>query len=572
MREKEILQRIYKRLKPYRMMLVTAITCMVLVSILSAAQAYILKPLIDKIFINKDKVMLYFMPAAILGIFLIKGIFSFGYSYLLNKVGQSFTRDLRSEFYSHIQYLSLSFFQKTPTGELISRILHDISLMQGMVSNILVNVLKDFLQIIFLLGVAFYQDWQLALLTLFFIPTVAIPIINFGRKHRKYGHSIQETYAVVSNVLHESIVGNRIVKAFCMESYEIGKFNHSVEKLFTAYMADIRVSCISRPLMELLGGIGIALVMLYGGTKVINGESTPGTFFSFLTALIMIYEPIKGVSSFNSSFQQGVAAAIRVFSILNLKSDVKEKSVAISLPPIHKQIAFENVRFSYDNNTEVIKGINLTVKVGEIIALAGPSGGGKTSLVNLIPRFHDLTGGKILFDGHDIRDIKIKSLRDQIAMVTQQTILFNDTVRNNIAYGDPTASEQKIMEAAEAAHALEFIEKLPGGFDTIIGESGMKLSGGQRQRLSIARALLKNAPILILDEATSALDTESELVVQKALENLMKNRTTFVVAHRLSTIKNADRIIVIQDGVIVEEGKHGDLIRANGLYKTLHDM
>jgi subfamily B ATP-binding cassette protein MsbA len=572
MSEKEVIKRIYTLVKPYRRLLITSMICMVMVSILSAGQAYLLKPVIDKIFINKDRAMLYLIPAAIIIIFLTKGFFNFSYNYLLNKVGQSIIKNFRAMFYSHVQFLPLSFFQKTPTGELISRVLYDITLIQGTVSTVLVGVLKDAFQVIFLIGLAFYHDWQLTLLTLVFLPLVALPIVYFGRKHRKYSHEQQQTSAEVSSVLFETISGNRIVKAFCMEEHEISRFQETIEKLFSITMKDVKISSISRPLMELMGGIGIALVMLYGGIKVINGVSTPGTFFSFLTALIMIYEPFKGVSAVNSVFQQGVAATQRVYSILDIQSDIVEKPDAIELPQIQEDITFENVHLKYDGGEEVLKGINLTIRTGEVIALVGPSGGGKTSVVNLIPRFYEVSDGRITIDGHDIRDVTLKSLRSQIAMVTQQTILFNDTVRNNIAYGDKTKSEEEIIAAARAAHAFEFIEKMPLGFDTVIGESGTRLSGGQRQRLSIARAILKNAPILILDEATSALDTESELEVQKALENLMKNKTTLVIAHRLSTIKNADLIIVIQNGKIVEQGSHDELLSSKGLYETLHQM
>jgi subfamily B ATP-binding cassette protein MsbA len=324
--------------------------------------------------------------------------------------------------------------------------------------------------------------------------------------------------------------------------------------------------------MEVIGGIGMALIIWFGGREVIAGNSTPGTFFAFLTALVMIYEPIKAVSKINSTVQQGLAAAVRVFGLLDQKADIVSKPDAKDLPPFRDSIRLQNLQFSYNENIPVLKDINLTVPAGEILAIVGPSGSGKSTLANLIPRFFDIKEGSLLIDGQDIRDVTLKSLRDQIALVTQQTILFNDTIRNNIAYGDQKRSEEDIRNAADAAHALQFIEKLPEGFDTVIGESGNRLSGGERQRLSIARALLKNAPILVLDEATSALDTESEREVQKALENLMKDRTTFVIAHRLSTIKNADRIIVIKDGRIVEEGTHDSLLALEGEYETLYNM
>jgi subfamily B ATP-binding cassette protein MsbA len=566
------ISRILQYVKPYKNRLAIAMVCMVVVASMAGAQAYMIKPLLDEIFFKQDRTMLTLVPLAILGIFLVKGVFSYIYSYYLVKVGQSVIRDLRNLLYSHIQSLPLSFFLKKPTGELISRILNDVNLIQGAVSNVLVGILKDTCQVLFLVGVIFYQDWRMALIAMVSMPLVVYPIINFGRRHRRLSISNQQTTAQVSNILYETITGNRIVKAFCMEKYEVGRFAKKLDKLFAIIMRDTRIGAISRPLMEFLGGIGISLVVWYGGSQVLDGKSTPGTFFSFLTALIMIYEPIKGISAINNSLQQGIAAAERVFDVLDVESDVPEKKDAIELPRVNNAIEFTDVRFQYDEDTEVLKGINLKVKAGEILAVVGSSGGGKSTLVNLIPRFYDVSSGSLAIDGTDIKDVTFKSLRNQIGVVTQQTILFNDTVRNNIAYGSHDASEEQIRDAASAAHALDFIQQLPKGFDTIIGESGARLSGGERQRLSIARAILKNAPILILDEATSSLDTESEHEVQQAIENLVQSRTTFVIAHRLSTIRNADRIIVIQDGAIVEEGIHDTLLPLGGVYTMLHDM
>ena len=530
------------------------------------------KPLLDEIFFNKDRTMLMLVPLAIMGIFLVKGLFYYTYNYLLEKVGQSVIRDLRNILYTHIQSLPLSFFQKKPTGELISRIISDVALIQGAVSGVLVGILKDTCQVFFLIGVIFYQNWRMATISMILLPLVVYPIINFGRRHRRLSRSSQQTTAQVSNILYETIIGTRIVKAFGMEKYEIGRFAETLDKLFRIVMRNTRINAISHPLMELLGGVGISLVVWYGGSQVLQGKSTPGTFFSFLTALIMIYEPIKGVSKINNTLQQGIAAAERVFDILDIESEVVEKKDAVELPPVKDIIEFKDIRFQYEENAEILKGINLRVKTGEVLAIVGSSGGGKTTLVNLIPRFYDVTSGSLTIDGKDIRNVTLKSLRSQIGMVTQQTILFNDTVRNNIAYGSTEAKMEQVREAARAAHALNFIQHLPKGFDTIIGESGARLSGGERQRISIARAILRNAPILILDEATSSLDTESEREVQQAIENLVQSRTTFVIAHRLSTIRNADRIIVVQEGMIVEEGTHETLLPLGGVYKKLYDM
>jgi subfamily B ATP-binding cassette protein MsbA len=549
-----------------------AMVCMIIVASMGGAQAYMVKPLLDEIFFNKDRTMLMLVPLAIMGIFLVKGLFYYTYNYLLEKVGQSVIRDLRNILYTHIQSLPLSFFQKKPTGELISRILSDVALIQGAVSGVLVGILKDTCQVFFLIGVIFYQNWRMATISMILLPLVVYPIINFGRRHRRLSRSSQQTTAQVSNILYETIIGTRIVKAFGMEKYEIGRFAGTLDKLFRIVMRNTRINAISHPLMEFLGGVGISLVVWYGGSQVLQGKSTPGTFFSFLTALIMIYEPIKGVSKINNTLQQGIAAAERVFDILDIESEVVEKKDAVELPPVKDIIEFKDIRFQYEENAEILKGINLRVKTGEVLAIVGSSGGGKTTLVNLIPRFYDVTSGSLTIDGKDIRNVTLKSLRSQIGMVTQQTILFNDTVRNNIAYGSTEAKMEQVREAARAAHALNFIQHLPKGFDTIIGESGARLSGGERQRISIARAILRNAPILILDEATSSLDTESEREVQQAIENLVQSRTTFVIAHRLSTIRNADRIIVVQEGMIVEEGTHETLLPLGGVYKKLYDM
>ncbi len=572
MTNKIILTRLYRLILPYKSQFMVAMFAALVVAGLSGAQAYMVKPMLDKIFFEKSSYFLAILPFALVALFAVKGFFYGLNFYLLEKVGQTIIRDLRVRVFDHIHLQSLSFFHKTPTGELISRVISDISLMQGAISTVVVGLLRDFLQVVFLLIIIFYMNWKLALLSLIFLPAAAIPIVKFGRAFRRISTRMQEETAEVSNIMHESITGAPVVKAFTMERYESKRFSAQVGKLFTTIMEDSKYRRIQHPLMEVIGGIGMALIIWFGGKEVIAGNSTPGTFFSFLTALIMIYEPIKAVSKINSTVQQGLAAAVRVFGLLDRDPAIVSKPDAQELPPFRKVIRLQDLQFSYDEGSPVLKDINLTVQAGEILAIVGPSGSGKSTLSNLIPRFFDIKDGSLFIDDLDIRDVTVKSLRDQIALVTQQTILFNDTVRNNIAYGDQKRSEEDIRAAADAAHALKFIENLPEGFDTIIGESGVRLSGGERQRLSIARALLKNAPILVLDEATSALDTESEREVQKALENLMKDRTTFVIAHRLSTIKNADRIIVVKDGRIVEEGTHEDLLALAGEYETLYNM
>lgn len=572
MSNKKLVRRIFTLLRPYKRRLGFAMVSMVMVSSLGSAQAYLIKPLIDKIFINKDAHMLNLLPLALILVFLGKGVFYYLYTSILDITGQCIIKNLRRDIFAHIHALPISFFHKTPTGELISRVINDATLIQNAVSRALIGILKDLFQVFGLLGVVFYLNWRMALISIIFLPMAFIPVINFGKKFRQLSTNNQQTIAKVSNILHETITGHRIVKAFGMEKYETNRFAAMVDKLFDIIVKDIKINSLQHPIMELLGGLGISAVIWYGGHQVITGQSTPGTFLSFMTALIMIYDPIKGVSNINSPIQQGLAAATRIFDLLDIKPDIQDSPGAINVLPFKDKIEFRHVSFCYDQEIRILKDINLSVRAGEVLALVGPSGGGKTTMVNLIPRFFEVTEGAIEIDGHDLRSITIQSLRQQLAIVSQQTILFNDTVRNNIGYGDLNRSEEEIIAAAKAAHALDFIKELPKGFDTIVGESGARLSGGQQQRLSIARALLKNAPILILDEATSALDTESEHEVQKALENLMKNRTTFVIAHRLSTIRNADRIIVIDNGRIVEAGDHEELLAQAGVYQNLYQM
>jgi subfamily B ATP-binding cassette protein MsbA len=572
MTNKTILARLYKTLQPYNKKLLIAMLAMIIVAAFNAAQAYMVKPLLDKIFYAKNEEWLVILPLALLAVFLVKGIFYFLYSYLLEWVGQCVIKDLRNGLYGHLNDLSMSFFHKNSTGELISRIMNDVSMLQGSVAHALIHLLRDFFTVIGLLGVIFYMDWRMALVSLIFIPMAAVPIVVFGKKFRRISTNYQQGMGEASNMLNETIRGARIVKAFCMEKQEKKLFGRKMQYLFETLMSETKFRSLSHPLIEFLGGIGMALIIWFGGMQVLGGESTPGTFMAFLTALVMLYEPVKGVSKINSTIQSGMAAAVRVFALLDIEPEIKEKTNGIVLPRFHDSIEFDNVTFAYDQDEPVLRDIKLKVDHGEVLAVVGPSGGGKSTLAGLLPRFHDVTEGALRIDGHDIRDLTLHSLRSQIALVTQQTILFNDTVRNNIAYGSPECSEEDIRQAAVAAFALEFIEALPDGFNTVIGESGTRLSGGQQQRVSIARAILKDAPILVLDEATSALDTESERKVQKALDNLMKNRTTVVIAHRLSTIKNADRIIVMQDGRLVEEGTHDMLLKEHGVYEGLYSM
>jgi len=564
-------RRLLQLVKPYWVKLILAMVCMVFVSLLTAAQAFLVKPALDGVFLNRDERTLFLLPIAIVLLFFLKGLFDYGQAYLMNFVGLRVVANIREMLYNHLQNLSLSFFTRTPTGILISRITNDVNLIQASVSNALTGLVKDIFSILGLIGVVFYRDWKLALIALIVFPLAIIPIKEFGKRLRKFSRKGQQRMGALTTFLHETITGNRIVKAFNMEEYEKRRFAEENTRFFKVMFQRVKVRAISHPLMELLGGIGIAVIVWVGGYRVIWGDMTPGTFFSFMTALLMLYAPIRNLNRVNLEVQEGMAATARVFELLDTEMEVKEENGAAILPPIQKEIEFKGATFKYDS-TPVLKAISLRVQVGEIIAIVGMSGAGKTSLVNLLPRFYDVEEGQILIDGLDIRKVTLKSLRDQIGLVTQQTILFNDTIRNNIAYGNLTRSEQEIIEAAKAANAHDFIERFLQGYDTIIGEGGVKLSGGERQRISIARALLKNAPILILDEATSSLDSDSEAEVQTALETLMRDRTVFVIAHRLSTVRNAHRIIVLSDGEIVEHGTHGALMDINGHYRRLYDL
>ena len=558
-------------IKENKFRLFLAMACMLVIAVASSATAFLVKPVLDDIFFNKDTTMLKIIPVVVVLIYLLRGLGMYGQDYLMNYVGENVIKDLRNDLYNRIQDLPIAFFHKEQTGVLMSRITNDVNIIKAMVSTAVTGSLKDSFTIVGLTFVIFYRDWKMALFAFVVLPVAFFPVVEFGRRVRRISTGCQEAMADLNSFLHETFAGNKIVKAFGMESYEKKRFFNKTLDLFKLEMKAVIARSLSSPIMEFLGGLGIAFIIWYGGYKVITGSSTAGTFFSFMAAVLMLYDPVKKLSGLNNAVQQGLAAADRVFDIMEMESDIKERKDPITIKRGPHRVTFENVYFKYDD-VMVLKDINLDVKAGDVLALVGMSGGGKTSLVNLIPRFYDVTQGAIRIDGIDIRDVSISSLRDQMGIVTQEPILFNDSIRNNIAYGKRNATDKEIIKAAEAAYAYDFIQNFPNKFDTNIGELGGRLSGGEKQRICIARALLKDAPILILDEATSSLDAEAEMLVQKALENLMKGRTTFVIAHRLSTIDYADRIVVIVNGRVEEEGKQEELISMQGEFFKLYQM
>ena len=563
-------RRILEFLKPYWKKLIIAMICMAFVSASSALYAYLVKNVIDDIFIKKDVKMLLLMPVVVILIFFIKGFFFFVQEYLMGYIGQRVVTNIRNLVFASLQKQPLSFFDKTPTGQSISRIMNDVTLVQSTITDSVTAVLMDAFSIVGLIGIVFYRDWKLATISFIVLPFAIYPIVSFGKKLRKVGLTTQKVAASLTSFLHETITGQRIVKAFSMETYENKRFEEESEKMFRIMLKRRKLRALSSPIMEIIGGIAIALVIWYGGTEVISGRSTTGNFFSFLTALFLLYEPIKKLNKENHNIQQGLAAGQRVFEIIDRKPEIEDKEDAIELEKVDGIVEFKAVSFKYDEKM-VLKNINLRIEKNEVIALVGESGVGKSTLANLIPRFYDITEGSLTIDGTDIRDITLTSLRKNIALVTQDVILFNDSIRNNIAYG-VTPDKKRLEESASMAFAHEFIIKFAKGYDTMVGEKGSRLSGGQKQRIAIARALYKDAPILILDEATSSLDAVSEIEVQRALDNLMKGRTTIIIAHRLSTIVNANRIIVLEKGMIVQEGTHNSLSEVDGPYKKLYEL
>ncbi len=531
-----------------------------------------IKALIAKINSIPPLSLLKIIAMMVPSIILLKGIFDFGKTYLMNDISQKVIRDIRNKLYRKLQTLSLDFYSRQRTGELVSRITNDVTVVQNSISENAVDLIYQSLQIILFLSIIFFIHWKLALVSLVLLPLIMLPIIKIIRRLRKISEETQEKMADISSMLFETISGIRIVKAFSMEDYEVSRFTKLTNRFYRLMMKSIKRMAVIAPLTEFFGAAAAIFVFYYASKQVMQGMLSFGIFSFFLAALMSLMKPFKKLSRVQAILQQALAAATRIFKILDLNPTIIDKPGAIPLMPINKRISFENIQFSYTDGKTVLRNINLDAHRGEIIALVGPSGVGKTSLVNLIPRFYDPERGTITIDGQDIRNVTFSSLRQQIGMVTQETILFNDTVKANIAYGKIDTPDDKIIEAARLANADSFIAKLEDGYNALIGERGVKLSGGERQRLAIARAILKNPPILILDEATSQLDSESERLVQEAIERLMQGRTVFVIAHRLSTVKNATKILVLDKGEIVDRGRHSELIGRSGLYKKLYEM
>ena len=556
--------------RSYKFYIAMAVICMVFAAATTAANAWIMQPVLDDVFLDKNKDMLMILPIAVLIIAIVKGFSEFGQSVLMLLVGQRTIGDIQKDMYASLMKADLSFFHNNPSGNLVARFISDVNRLRHSVTTTLTGIAKDTLTLIFLVALMFYRDWELASIAFLIFPLAIYPITRIGRMMRKISAATQNKIGEFSTLLNQTFQGSRQVKAYGMEGYEGERARDYIDEITRLIFKSSRRSTILRPIMEALGGIAVAGVVLYGGIKVIDGETTPGTFFSFLTAFFLAYRPLKSLAGLNSVLQDGLASAERLFRILDIEPKIQDRDNSKTIENVKGTIEFKNVEFAYENKDYILKKISLLIPRGKKIALVGPSGAGKSTILNLIPRFFEVEKGQVEIDGIDIKEIKIGSLRSSMALVSQEINLFDDTIRSNIAYGKLDSSEEEIIAAAKKSASHDFITKLPNGYNTTVGEHGVKLSGGQRQRIAIARAMLKNAPILLLDEATSSLDTESERYVQEALLELMKNRTTLVIAHRLSTVINADTIYVIDSGKIAESGTHFELLKNKGVYSRLY--
>lgn len=559
----------HEHIRPYGRHFGAALVLMILAALSTSALPYLLQPVFDEVFTNGTPQLLMLVCGGIFLAFVVKGATSFGEAVIMTYVGQRIISDLQNRLFSHLMHLDLAYFHGTSSGDLLSRFTNDVNLMRNAVATSLVGFGKDSFTLAFLVSLMFYRDWTLACIAFFVFPLAVFPILRIGRRMRKVANNTQEELASFTGRLTQVFQGIRVIKAYGTEEYEATRAHSMIERIFALVYKSARVRSASHPIIESLGGMAIVIVIAYGGWQVMHHARTTGEFMSFILALLLVYEPLKRLSNLNANLQEGLAAAGRVFAILDTPATIQNRPGAKPLPRIEGHLEFHNVRFAYPDGKVALDGINLKITKAHSIALVGASGAGKSTVINLIPRFYDIQDGQILIDGIDIRDVTVQSLRDQIALVSQEIMLFDTTVRDNIAYGSFGATDADITDAAKAAAAHEFIDALPLGYNTMIGENGVKLSGGQRQRIAIARAMLKNAPILLLDEATSALDTDSERQVQAALKILMEGRTTLMVAHRLSTVVEADKIYVLDQGKIVESGDHQTLLDHKGIYANL---
>ena len=559
-------------LRPHWPRMMAAFACMAVVAGTTALNAWLMQPMLDRVFVGHDETLLYIIPAAIILLAFLKGVAAYGQAVLMTTIGQRIVADIQRGLFARLMRADLTYFHANPTGTLISRFINDANLLRATATNVLAGIGKEALTAIFLVALMFYQDWVLALISIAVFPFAVRPLTSIGRRMRRVSANTQVEVGQFTTLLDQVFQGARHVKAYGMEEYEQKRAGAVIERLYRLVERAQRVRSIASPLMETLGSLAVAAVILYGGHQVVAGTRTPGTFFSFITALLLAYQPMKALASLNIGLQEGLAGAQRIFAVLDVEPEIRDRPQARALAVTGGEIRFENVRFHYVAGTPALDGASLLVPAGKTVALVGPSGAGKSTILNLIPRFYDVAEGAVRIDGKDVRDATIVSLRAAIALVSQEVSLFDDTVRANIAYGRFGASMAEIEQAARSAAADEFIQALPAGYDTEVGEHGVKLSGGQRQRIAIARAMLKNAPILLLDEATSSLDTESERQVQAALKLLMHGRTTLVIAHRLSTVVDADLIYVVDQGRIVESGSHAELLRQSGIYARLYAL
>ena len=566
----------YKRLlqyiRPYLKRLALAIVCIVVAAACNLYLPWIIKDMVDKVLAEKDMVMLYVICVSIVVVFLIRGIFYYGQSYLVSYIGQKVVIDVREVMFRKFQRMPMAYFDKHQTGETMSYITNDVGAIQSALVDQLIEMVTEGSILIGSIAMMLYLDWKLSLLTLVVIPLVGQAMKIFGRKLKRNGTVIQERAADITSLLQESISSIRVVKSFVREDYEIKRFINQNILNFQAAMKNVQLTSLLTPTVEFLAAVSVTFIVGFGGYEVVNGQMTAGALVAFLTYAVNLANPVKRLARVYGNLQRAMAAVDRVFAVIDLPEPISDKEDAKSLPKIQGHVEVKNVTFGYKEGVNALEDVSLDVKPGQMIAFVGPSGAGKSTIANLIPRFYEINGGSISIDGYDIRDVKLDSLREQIGIVPQETMLFSTTVRENIRYGRLDATDEEVIEAAKAANADSFIRELPQGYDTTIGERGLNLSGGQRQRMAIARAILKNPQILILDEATSALDTESEKIVQATLDSLMVGRTSFVIAHRLSTIFNADQIYVIDGGRIKEHGTHEELLQQGGLYSHLYNI